>query len=282
MKQTPVTPRHCGFTLLEVVISIGLMAVIIAMVFATARTSLALGNKIVQSQNEEMLHQAFFELLSQRFSSLPGNTRLDLKVEGSGSRRLSELTLQNVPLSFTWGGQERIAKAVQISTVKHRGGMLDIVLRYYENEILEGSAVTPGSTPGDNKPFAEIVLLEDVAFFDWQVLDGTSMEWQEEWDIQGKLPIQLELIMAIGANGEEMRHVFWLPPKQNPEVVMRQMMQGGGAGAGITPTAPGVIPSPGGVNIGGMPGGGPGGRLPGGGNMPGGGSPPGGSGKKGK
>ena len=109
MKPSPVTTRHSGFTLLEVVIAIGLMAVIIAMVFATARTSLALGNKIVQTQNEEMLHQAFFELLSQRFSSLPGNTRFDLKVEGSGSRRLSELTLQNVPLSFTWGGQEPVS-----------------------------------------------------------------------------------------------------------------------------------------------------------------------------
>ena len=33
--------RRSGFTLLEVVIAIGLMAVVIAMVFATARTSLA-------------------------------------------------------------------------------------------------------------------------------------------------------------------------------------------------------------------------------------------------
>ena len=296
MKQSPVIPRHCGFTLLEVVIAIGLMAVIIGMVFATARTSLALGNKIVQSQNEEMLHQAFFELLSQRFSALPGNTRMELKVEGSGSHYISDLTLQNVPLSFTWGGQERIAKAVQLSTVKRRSGYLDIVLRYYENEILEGSATAFGSTAKDNKPFAEIVLLEDVAFFEWQVLDGSSMQWQYDWDIQGKLPIQLELTMAIGAKGQEMRHVFWLPPKQNPEVVMRQMMQS--AGAGGTPTIPPVNlngGSIGGGSGGGMgtgggrggPGGGNGngngngrgnGRGPGGGGMGGGG---GGGGKGG-
>ena len=271
MNLPTVNSRRRGFTLLEVVIAIALMAIIIAMVFATARTSLALGNKIVQSQNEEMLHQAFFELLGQRFASLPGNTRLDLKVEGTGSHYLTDLTLQNVPLSFTWGGQDRIAKAVQLSTVKRRSGYLDIVLRYYENEILEGSASTFGNTLVDNKPFAEIVLLEDVAFFEWQVLNGSTMQWQYDWDIQGQLPLQLELTMAIGAKGEEMRHVFWLPPKQNPEVVMRQMTQGGGAtGTPGAPGTPGATPTVNGGTITAPGTGGPGAGGPGAPGAPGG------------
>ncbi|MCX6867140.1 MAG: prepilin-type N-terminal cleavage/methylation domain-containing protein, partial [Verrucomicrobia bacterium] len=206
MNLQPVRSRHAGFTLLELVLAMALLALIVGMVFATARSSLALGNTIVESQNEEMLHQAFFELLGQRFSSLPGNTRMDLKVEGSGSHYISDLTLQNVPMCFTWGGQERIAKAVQLSTVKRRSsGYLDIVLRYYENEILEGSASTFGSSALSKKPFAEIVLLEDVAFFEWRVLDASRMEWQYDWNVQGRLPLQLELTLAIGAKGEEMR-----------------------------------------------------------------------------
>lgn len=227
----PGHPARRGFTLLEVVIAMLLLTIIVGMVFGIARTSLALGNTIVTTQNEEMQHQAFFELLSQRFSSLPGNTRMDLTVEDSGSHYLSQLTLQNVPLSFNWGGEERIAKAVQLSTVKRRSGYLDIVLSYYENEILENSESTFGSIL-DNKPFAEIVLLEDVAYFEWRVLDGRSMEWLFDWDIEGRLPLQMELTMAIGAKGEEIRQIFWIPPKQNPEVMMRQLMQGGGAQPG--------------------------------------------------
>jgi hypothetical protein len=253
------------------VVAIGLMAMIVGMVLGIARTSLALGKRIVETQNVEMEHQAFFDLLGQRFSALPGNTRFDLKVEDSGSHYLSDLTLQNVPLAFTWGGEERVAKAVQISTVKRRSGYLDVVLRYYENEILEGSESTFGSSALDNKPFAEVVLLEDVAFFEWRVLDGRSMEWQFDWEIQGRLPLQVELTMAIGAQGEEIRQIFWIPPKQNPEVVMRTMVQGGGnggsgVGGGGTPGGGGnpiVIP-------GGTPGGG-GGRPGGGGGRPGGG-----------
>jgi len=250
VKTCPSSTRSAGFTLLEVVIAIGLLAAIVGMVLGIARTSLALGNTIVQTQNDEMERQAFMDLLGQRFSSLPGNTRLELKAEEAGGRYLSTLTLQNVPLSFTWGGEERIAKAVQISTVKRRSAYLDIVLRYYENEILEGSQSTFGKSALSKEPFAEIVLLSDVAYFEWRLLDGQTLEWQYDWEIQGRLPLQLELTMAVGAKGEEMRHVFWLPPKQNPEAMMRQLAQPGtpvqpGGDGKPTPGATVTIPTPG-------------------------------------
>jgi len=217
--------RSSGFTLLELVLAMLLLAMIVGMVFGTARTSLQLGINVVESQNEEMLHQAFFDLLSGRFSSMPGNARLELTSQDSGTHHLSELTLQNVPMSFTWGGQDRIAKAVQLATVKRRSNFLDIVLRYYEEEIIEDPESSSGSNVAIPQPFAEIVLLEDVRFFEWRVLDGRSMEWYYDWDLPGRLPLQAELVLAFGATGPEMRHVFWIPPRQNPTVVNRQMMQ---------------------------------------------------------
>jgi prepilin-type N-terminal cleavage/methylation domain-containing protein len=267
----PPNPRHSGFTLLELVMAMLLMSILIGMVFGIARTSLALGNTVVNTQNEEMLHQAFFELLGQRFSSLPGNTRFDLKVQDTSGQYLSDLTLQKVPLSFTWGGQPRVAKAVQLSTVRRRSGFLSVVLRYYENEILEDSDALGTSTSTlDNEPFAEIELLEDVAYFEWRVLDGRSMEWQYDWDLQGRLPLQLELIMSFGARGEEIRHIFWIAPKQNPEVVLRQTLQSASQASGQTGGQPGNINIPAG-NLPGVGGpGSPGGRSIGGPGSPGG------------
>lgn len=224
-----------GFTLLEIVISLLLITILFGMVFATARASLDLGNSVVKTQNEEMLHQAFFDLLEKRFSGLPGNTRLDLKVTDTTSHYLSDLTLENVPLSFTWGDQERTAKAIQLSTVIRRSGYLDVVLRYYENPIIDPSSTnTSGggfrSSAIDELPFAEIVLLTDVRYFEWRVLDSTLMEYVYEWEQPGKLPLQLELTCAFGAEGESLRHIFWIPPKQNPEVFMRQLQQQMGNG----------------------------------------------------
>lgn len=225
--------------MLELILAMLLLAMLIGMVFSTSRASLALGNKVVESQNEEMLHQAFFSLLSKRFAALPGNTRFDLKYQETGNQILSDLTLQNVPLSFNWGGPERVAKAVQLSTVRRRDGYLNVVLRYYENEILEDSDTSENSTSQlDNKPFAEVVLLEDVAFFEWRVLDGRTMDWQYDWDIQGRMPLQMELKVAFGAQGEELIQIFWLTPKQNPEVLMRQLAQSGNSNSTGQPREP--------------------------------------------
>lgn len=235
MKSSPRTSRN-GFTLLELVISLGLIALLFGMVFATSRAALQLGNNIVKTQNEEMLHQAFFDLLEKRFSTLPGNTRFDLKVTDTATHYLSDLTLENVPLSFTWGNQERTAQAVQLSTVMRRSGYLDIVLRYYENPIIETTSTSSSgsgfrSFSAEETPFAEIVLLTDVRYFEWRVLDPTKIEYEYEWEESVKLPIHLELTMAFGAEGEPIRHIFWLPPKQNPEVFMRQLqLQGGNTG----------------------------------------------------
>jgi prepilin-type N-terminal cleavage/methylation domain-containing protein len=220
-----IAARRRGFTMIELVMAMLVLGLIIGMVFGTASTSIRLATTVVETQNEVMLEQAFIDLMAGRFASLPGNARFDLVMEDAGSHKLSRLTLQNVPMSFTWGGQERIAKAVQIETVKRRSNYLDIVLRYYETEILEDpEATTPTSTlPAE--PFAEIVLLENIRFFEWHVLDGRAMEWYVDWDLQGRLPIQAELVMAFGATGPEIRHVFWIPPRQNPSIVNRQMMQ---------------------------------------------------------
>jgi prepilin-type N-terminal cleavage/methylation domain-containing protein len=224
-----------GFTLLELVIALLLVALLAGMIFTTSHSTLMLGTNVVKTQNEEMLHQAFFDFMENSLSSLPGNTRMELVTTDSGSHYLTDLTLQNVPLTFTWGGEERTAKAIRLSTVKRRSGFIDIVLSYYENEIIEdesGLQAGNATQAADLEPFAEIVLLTDVAYFEWRLLDGRTMEYQYDWDLRGRLPLQMELICAFGADGGEMRHVFWIPPRQNPEVFMRQLQQGGGQGGG--------------------------------------------------
>lgn len=237
----PSAKKHSkGFTLLELIVALLMIALLFGMVFGTSRASLELGNNIVKTQNEEMLHQAFFDLLEKRFSSLPGNTRLNLKVTDTASHYLSDLTLEEVPLSFTWGNQERSAKAIQLSTVLRRTGFLDIVLRYYENPIIdpnssESSGSGFGSSSTEELPFAEIILLSDVRYFEWRVLDPTLMEYVYDWDESGKLPLQMELTCAFGATGKPLRHIFWIPPKQNPEVFMRQLQQRIGSGGNQTP-----------------------------------------------
>jgi prepilin-type N-terminal cleavage/methylation domain-containing protein len=243
--------RRAGFTLLELVLAMLVMAIVIGMVFFTFSQNLQLGNTVAERQNEESQNNAFFDMMKKLLGTLPGNTRMELVSKDAGRQYLSDLTLQNVPLAFTWGNTEKIAKAVQLSTVQRRDGYLDIVLKYYEEEILQDSDNQQVNT--DVEPFAELVLLEDVRTFEWVVLDGRTMEEAYDWDLVGRLPLQMELTIAFGAQGEFMKQTFWIPPKQDPEVMMRQLQQQrGGAGGG------------GGGNIN-IPGGGRGGDGPRGG-----------------
>jgi prepilin-type N-terminal cleavage/methylation domain-containing protein len=243
LTRSPHLRAQPGFSLLELVVALLLIALLAGMIFTTSYSTLALGNNVVKTQSEEMLRQAFFNFLENSLSALPGNTRMELTTSDSGSHYLTDLTLQNVPLSFTWGGEERTAKAIRLSTVKRRSGFIDIVLSYYENEIIadESGLQSSNSASGTElEPFAEIILLTDIAYFEWRLLDGRTMEYQYEWDLPGRLPLQMELICSFGAGGGEMRHVFWIPPRQNPEVFMRQLQQGGGQGAGgMIPETPG-------------------------------------------
>jgi prepilin-type N-terminal cleavage/methylation domain-containing protein len=260
--------RRRGFSLLELVIAITLLSILVAMVFGTAQSALSLSTAVTEHQKDAMTEAAFFELLDQQIGGLPGNARLQLTSTDSGTQYLSDLTIQNAPMSFSWGGSQIVPLTVRLSTVKRNDGLLNIVLKYYDVELL--SAAEAGTK--EPEPFAEVVLLSEVGLFEWRLLDGRSMEWQYDWDAQGRLPLQLELVMTQGAVGPKLRHVLWIVPKQNPEVMMRQLNSGAAEQSGGAQEVDGEGPG------GGQEGGGGGPRGGGGGPRGGGGGPRGGGG----
>lgn len=257
-----------GFTLIEVVIALGLMAALILGCAFMATANIQLANGINKQQSENTLRESFFDMMKMQLTSLPGNTRMELLYTKGMQPYEYTLVLQNVPLAFTWGGVERIAKAVEICGVKRRDGFINVVMRYYENPILSDTENIADARKED--PFAEVILMEDLRFFEWRALDGRTMEWQLDWDLQGRLPLQLELVTAQGAYGDEMKQIFWIVPKVSPNTVIRgtgQNQQQGGQGGGQGGGDGGPVTIPGG-NIGGggqSSGGGAGGGRGGGG-----------------
>ncbi len=268
MKIPSIRPRsRAGFTLIEVVIALGLMLALVILCARLATANIQLANGINQQQSQNTMRESFFDMLKMQLTSLPGNTRMELRYTKGIQPYEYTLVLQNVPLAFTWGGVERIAKAVEICGVKRRDGFINVVMRYYENPIL--SDVENIADARQEDPFAEVILMEDLRFFEWRALDGRTGDWQLDWDLQGRMPLQLELVTAQGAYGDEMKQIFWIVPKVSPSTVIRSAganQQSGGSGGGGSGGggAGGNIEIPGGVvGPGGIPGGG-GGKGPGG------------------
>lgn len=267
--------RARGFTLIEVVIALGMMMALIILCARLATANIQLANGISQQQSQNTMRESFFDMMKMQLTSLPGNTRMELRYTKGIQPYEYTLVLQNVPLAFTWGGVERIAKAVEIAGVKRRDGFINVVMRYYENPILSDAENI--ADVRKEEPFAEVILMEDLRFFEWRALDGRTMEWQLDWDLQGRMPLLLELVTAQGAYGDEMKQVFWIVPKVSPSTVIRStgVNQQPGGGQGGQPGGGGAVEIPGGtIGPGGNPGGG---RGPGGGS--GGGRGPGGGGR---
>ncbi|MEJ6572204.1 MAG: prepilin-type N-terminal cleavage/methylation domain-containing protein [Akkermansiaceae bacterium] len=267
--------RSRGFTLLEVVVALGMMAMLIGGIFQVARTSLQLSQIVVEEQNSTMERNAFFNLLKNHFEQMPGNAVVRLESydssNGGVSRTLFNLTFQNVPMSFNWGDVPMTAEAIELATVEQRDGFVDVVLRFYDVEILEDSDST-----GDleAEPIAEITLIENLWMCDCEVVDGRTLEHVTEWDNNGQLPLQVKFYCRFEPTADIMQQTFWVVPKQNPEVIFRQIMQQNPAGPQGTTGAGGNVPP---ITINpGQPIPGSGGGRPGGGSTPPGGIPSGG------
>jgi len=221
--------RRRGYFLLEVVLALLIASFVLRGVFALANGSLALSRTMTEEGASLIAQEAFLGFLERNFEQLPGNAMMELRRDDAGSHWTSDLTFQNVTVSFSWAGQAISAEAIQLSAVLRRDGDLDIVLRYYEEPILNESDPTVDVSA---EPVAEITLLRDVWRFEWWALDGRTLEWTEEWDVRGRMPLQLELNVLFSRNGEQVVHYFWIPPKVNPATVMRSFQRKAGAGGG--------------------------------------------------
>lgn len=225
------TLRSQGFTLLEVVVALGMVGMLIGMIFRMSRTSIELSQSVVDEQSVTMERNAFFNLLKNHFEQIPGNAvvRLELFEAGTGDvrRNLFELTFQNVPMSFNWGEVPMTAEAVQFAAVVQRDGFVDVVLRFYDEQILEDSDST-----GDDlaEPVAEITLIDNMFMCECEVVDGRTLEQLAVWDNNGQLPLQVKFYCRFEPSSDIIEQTFWVVPKQNPEVIFRQIMQQNPAG----------------------------------------------------
>lgn len=232
--------KRKGFTLVELVLAMLITALLMRSIFMLADGTVKSARAMVDTQSEEITRDAFFTMMRRHFEELPGNCRMELVPTSETEPFLSTLTFQNSPVAFNWGGVPISAEAMRIITVPSLNG-INVVLEYFEEPILdsEESLAELGV-----EPIASVILLEDVARFEWNVLDGRNLnferdEWPYEWEIQNRLPTFIELTAQFTHNGEVVRRMFWCPTKVSPLTRMRQLQSTaranrGAGGAGNT------------------------------------------------
>jgi len=231
--------RRSGFTLIEVVMAMGLIALLIGGVYAVARGALQISNKVLTNQQKSTLTHSFIELCRKNFESIPGNARVELNSDNSTGVFTTELVFTDYPLAFTWSGVPAGSAEVIMFSEKESRGSLQVKLQYLTEEEAEDrrNSIAPGNLG------TGLVLLTNVKLLQWRFYDPRTEEWETEWTNNNRRPSLIELNLEFFDSIEPVRAVFWVPTMVSPEEIVRQAnsadpRQGSGRGGPELPTDP--------------------------------------------
>jgi len=244
-----VAPRRrpAGFTLIEVVLGIALMALLMGGIFAVARGALQVSSEVTGNQQYSMKIHSFLELLRRTFEEMPGNGQVTLLASGRGYE--SEVAFREFPLAFSWAGVPAGSPAVVLKTIKGGSGWLQSRVYYLNEEQAEAYAESQRL----DESGLNLLLMDQMKMLQWRFYDQQTDEWVTEWDNTATRPSLIELNVEFLDGSDPLSVIYWIPTVVNPEQIARSTQTAPGGGAGT----PGAGAGPGG-------GGGRGGRGEGG------------------
>lgn len=220
--------RLAAFSLLELSIAMAILSILIGMVAAISYNYLNLSSAMLLSQRDEMRNQAFLDWVRRSFGNLPGNAVWQItSTEGQAGNApvLTDMVLQEFPLTLEWSDSPIQIKAIRLRSLMQPNGLLKIDMECYDEEIIDTTTENPEQLLKVD-PIVVTPLLEDVRWCEWTVKDPSTDEWKYSLKKTDARPYQLQLNLAMGENGENMREVFWIPPRMNPKLLVNEMKAG--------------------------------------------------------
>lgn len=172
--------RRHGFTLIEVVLSLGLLALlsvsILLIISALSNVSVA----IAESHERFVLSEDFEGYVERTFSQLgPDSTLL---LEKTADQKLQQLSIRQPNTYFILDGEDVVAEELIIFPSFNKNGLVDMVIEQ-SNTLLENDS-------GKRR----ITLLEDLNALQWVMYNKRSRSWVSEWRPGGDKPAMIKLI----------------------------------------------------------------------------------------
>lgn len=234
-----ILPRQAqaGFSLFELVLALSIASAVITSIFLIADSAIRSSTTMIDAQTEDLERDAFFGLLKRQFGSLSGDSILNLASTSTSEPFLSEMTFQNAPVSFQWGGRPISAEAVRIVTVPTVTRGVDVVIEYFDQQILDSEETT---AERGIEPIASIKLLEDVRLFEWSLMDGRQIanverdQWPWEWDQPARLPNFVELKVVFQNDTPTVSRLYFIPTKIRARTAINAVVQAARGAAGNT------------------------------------------------
>jgi prepilin-type N-terminal cleavage/methylation domain-containing protein len=267
-----------GFSLLEVMLAVALMAILIGGVFGVQRGAMTVAKNVMESQEENMRISSFAELVRRSFEQAPGNSKVHLVVPRSNNGG-SEIYFKDHPHAFAWSGVTGGSKAVILRVEASKIKSFNAVVLYldaeaakdYENGSFDEKAVDRAT---GLPRVRRLELMEGIQEMTWKVIDDTATaggsqpgrgsgrqseeDWLPDWPLdKTKRPTRLKFHLAMMDASPPLDLTFWIPSMVSPDQFANGSggqtgPGGGGGGGGGANPGPGInVPTPGAGGTGG-------------------------------
>jgi prepilin-type N-terminal cleavage/methylation domain-containing protein len=174
MNTTHRTTRSSrGFTLLEMVIVMGITAMLLTAMYSISQGTITLADDIEKYQRRERRMYAYIDFCQHLLSDLPPTAAMNLKTTQDGSSYLCTLEFQNVNSPFDGSPQQ----IVTMKTATLAGGGTRLILSSQRMPDPQG---LPGAN-GNSYPLTQVVLLDNLAQYEWRAFDVASNQWASAW-----------------------------------------------------------------------------------------------------
>ena len=218
-----------GFTLLELIVGIGLIGIVLTGVYKVASKSIELSENVLVRQHDNLHMHSFMGLLKRNIEDIPGNAKIKMEpAELQSGVARSEIALVDYPLAFSWAGVSAGSKIVFIVSGPDKSleGASQIEIRYLnqeEAEIYEERQSLPDDLG------MGIVLMNELKNVTWNFYDQNNKEWVDQWsaeDYPNQRPSMVYMEISFLDESEPIQSYYWIPTVEDPATVARATQSG--------------------------------------------------------
>lgn len=237
-RPSPPSLHRSAFTLMEMVIAMGVLGLLMAGIFGVAKSTMELSSDLASSQERAMMRQNLIDYLRRSFRSLPGNAEIRLQNRSVSGTYIPSLTIVNGGNSFSPGDALPPETGLELTAEQRPGGYLRVLLRFLDDQ--QTLALRSGQNMRASKNDSPLTLMDQVSQFEWKFYDPQTQRWENVWK-DTRRPLMAEMIVQLD-DGKSMRAVFWIPPVVPVQNPVNPAPNPAGA-PGSTPP-PGTVPPP--------------------------------------
>jgi hypothetical protein len=201
-----------GFTLIEVILAMGLIGLLLGGVYNIANGALQLGTSMNKSRLTETRLTNFTTAWRDYLENLPPNIRFGCGLHKVKRGAGGNLLIEGGQVPFIWNQHVRLADAVEFAVVRGtEKGSLQLNVRHLKR------LQTP-TTLDAYKDIAELPLLEGLKEFRWDFYDREKKRWFTTWDPDNRAdpPLFMRLHFEFTTDPRPYELTYWIANDLSP------------------------------------------------------------------